>query len=218
MIDLLIINYNCTAHLQALLQALTQERDSLPTRKADYVITVVDNASTDGSAGIVESEFPSVHVIARPSNDGYATAVNEGLAATSQREILLLNSDVLITPASVGALARVWDRLDFPGVLGPMHLEEDGFPQQTWGALPTPASEAQRRRLEQAAAAREFWARQALLREACRTRQVDWVSGSFMFFARSTALDVGPWDQNFFLFFEDIDWCRKKRLSDLPYP
>ncbi len=207
MIDILIVNYNCVTHLQNLLDTLSRDKSDIPSRRCEYAITVIDNHSDDGSVGMVETQFPNVNLIPRPSNDGYAAAVNEGIAATQNREILLMNSDVLIEPASVGGLYRVWERLDYPGILAPLHLEEDGFPQLTWGSKPTSAGEAKRRKIDLAAARREQWARRAILSEGCQTREVDWVSGSCMFFTRSTVLDVGPWDQNFYLFFEDIDWC-----------
>ncbi len=211
MIDIIIINYNCIAHLQSLLDALLNKEGYIPTRRTEFAITVVDNHSTDGSASMVETQYPSVQLIPRPSNDGYAAAVNEGLAATRNREILLLNSDVVITPAQVGALVRIWERLEYPGILAPLHFEEDGFPQLTWGTKPNPATEKRRRQIDLAAENRESWARKTILAEACRTREVDWVSGSCMFFTRSTAQEIGPWDQNFFLFFEDIDWCLRAK-------
>jgi len=210
-IDILIINYNCITYLKALLSELALKNPTVLSRRGQYAITVVDNQSTDGSAELVETQFPTVQLIARESNEGYAAAVNAGIAATRNREILLLNSDVLITPDAVASLARIWERLDFPGILAPLHLEEDGFPQLTWGVFPTPQAEARRRRLDRALADREPWAKEAVLAEACQTRPVDWVSGSCMFFARSTAESIGPWDTNFFLFFEDIDWCLRAK-------
>jgi N-acetylglucosaminyl-diphospho-decaprenol L-rhamnosyltransferase len=210
-IDILIINYNCVSSLQALLESLLQGDEVLHTRRANYAVTVVDNCSRDGSVALVESRFPSVQILARPENGGYSAAVNEGLASTKNREILLLNSDVLITPSSVARLVRIWERLGFQSILAPLHFEPDGFPQLTWGEMPTPQAEAKRKKLELALSHRQPWAREEALTEACKTRAVDWVSGSCMFFSRSTALDIGPWDQNFFLYFEDLDWCLRAR-------
>ena len=139
MIDILIVNYNCVSRLQKLLEALVHTEASSSTRRTKYQITVVDNHSTDGSAAMVKAQFPAVQIIERPSNDGYSAAVNEGLAATHQSEILLLNSDVLLGPDAVAQLSRIWDRLDFPGIVAPLHLEEDEFPQLTWGRVPNRA-------------------------------------------------------------------------------
>lgn len=214
MIDILIVNYNCITHLQTLLESLSNVDAAVGTRRTRYAITVVDNQSTDGSAAMVQAQFPHVQLIERPMNEGYSAAVNDGIAATRQKEILLLNSDILITPAAVAQLTRIWERLDFPGILAPLHLEDDDFPQLTWGDYPTPKAETRRRTLERALSNREPWARQAVLAECCQTRNVDWVSGSCLFFSRAVANEIGPWDQNFFLFFEDIDWClRAKALG-----
>lgn len=212
MLDILIVNYNCVSYLQKLLDVLVRENNVLSRRK-NFAITVVDNHSQDGSATMVENQFPSINLIPNASNLGYAAAVNIGIASTKNREILLLNSDVYTTPAKITSMLRIWERLDFPGIVAPLHLEEDGFPQLTWGEYPTPQAEAKRRQLDRAAAEREFWVRQKLLADSCKTREVDWVSGSCMLFARSTIEDVGPWDQNFFLFFEDIDWCLRVKAK-----
>lgn len=211
MFDIIIINYNCANHIQRLLESLFHTESATLTRHNRFTVTVVDNRSTDGSANLIEAQFPMVNLIAREENDGYAAAVNEGIASTHQREILLLNSDVLITPSQAATLYRVWQRLDFPGIVAPLHFEDDGFPQLTWGRFPTYTEEKRRQKLDFALADRESWARKTVLAEACKTREVDWVSGSCMFFARSTAFDIGPWDQNFFLYFEDIDWCLRAK-------
>lgn len=214
MIDIIIVNYNCAQYLQQSLESLTNDRDEY-NPYFSYNITVVDNASSDGSQTMVESQFPDVNLVRCADNLGYSAAVNEGIASTQGSVILLMNSDVVVTPSSVGALYRIWKRMDFPAILGPMHYEEDGFPQQTWGGFPDSANELKRKQIEQAAAKRESWARRELLKEACRTRDVHWISGSCMLFARSTAKEIGPWDQNFFLFFEDIDWCLRAKKLDL---
>lgn len=214
MLDILIINYNAIESLKALLDALTKTQAS-PTLRAKLHITVVDNASSDGSANLVKTQYPSVNLIAREENDGYSVAVNEGIASTHHREILVLNSDVVITPEKIASLRRIWERMDYPGIIAPLHLEEDGFPQLTWGAYPNPANEAKRKRLEAGLTNREEWARRDAMREASRTREVEWVSGSCMLFTRAMAQQIGPWDSNFFLYFEDIDWCLRVREAGL---
>jgi GT2 family glycosyltransferase len=214
-IDILIINYNCCQHLEQLLRSLTQNVQAVSSRRSHYTITVVDNSSEDESVNIVR-QFPSVRVIARASNDGYAAAVNEGVEQTNNQDILLLNSDIMITPAEVAGLARVRERLGFQGILGPLHLESDGFPQLTWGEHPTFRAEFKRRELEHGLRLKRTWARKIALAMSCRTRQVGWISGSCMFFDRITYRKTGRWDENFFLYFEDIDWCLRARHKDIP--
>lgn len=214
MIDVIIVNFNCAHYLQQSLETLTKDRDE-NNPYFYYFITVVDNASTDGSQAMVESQFPDVKLIRCQENLGYSAAVNEGIRSTSLPVILLMNSDVIIKPNAVGALYRIWKRMDFPAIIGPMHYEEDGFPQQTWGGFPDAATELKRRQIDLASVKRESWAKRDMLKEACRTREVHWVSGSCMLFARTTVDDTGLWDQNFFLFFEDIDWCLRAKALGL---
>lgn len=214
-IDILIINYNCSAFLKDLLDKLVREESTVLSRRARFQVTVVDNASTDNSGALVE-EYPTVQWIQRKENGGFSVAVNEGLLATSNREILLLNSDISITSAGVAALVRIWERMGCRGIVAPLHLEPDLFPQLTWGDYPSWSTERNRRTLEWGLAKREPWARQRVLAECCRTREVSWVSGSCLFFNRTLYEDVGLWDENFFLFFEDIDWCL--RALEKGYP
>lgn len=214
MIDIIIVNFNAADFLQPLLEALLRPPQKPISRHSSYQVTVVDNASSDNSVEIA-SQFPAVRVVQRQENDGYAAAVNDGLSSTHNSEILLLNSDILIKPDQVAALWRIWERLDFPAVLGPLHFEEDGWPQQTWGMRPTRAIEKQRRTLEYGLQKQATWARREALKICSRTREVDWVSGSCMFFPRWAVREAGPWDQNFFLFFEDIDWCLRVKEAGL---
>ncbi len=216
MIDIIIINYNCSKHLQELIQSLTQKPEGQYTRRTAFAITVVDNHSRDGSAAMVESLFPNVQLISRPENDGYAAAVNEGIASTRNHEILLLNSDVYIKPIQAASLSRIWERHDMNAIIAPLHLEPDGFPQLTWGDFPTAQAEAKRKQLEEGLYERKSWARDRALAECCRTREVAWASGSCLYFGRDAAEKIGPWDQNFFLYFEDIDWCLRAKEHGIP--
>ncbi len=104
MIDILIPNYNGSALLPPCLDALRAQ-----TRR-DFVATVIDDGSTDGSLALLAEHYPEVRVLALPRNGGFIRAVNAGIAATDGEIVVLLNNDTEPTPRwldyLVGALER----------------------------------------------------------------------------------------------------------------
>lgn len=87
MIDVIIPNYNGVALLPACLDALARQT------RTDFTITVVDDASTDGSLELLHARYPAVRVLALKTNSGLAKAVNQAIAATAQPYVVLLNND-----------------------------------------------------------------------------------------------------------------------------
>jgi GT2 family glycosyltransferase len=104
MIDVIIPNYNGAPLLPTCLDALRRQ-----TRR-DFVVTLVDDGSTDGSLELLARDYPEVRVLALPRNRGLAAAVNAGIAATSDAVVALLNNDTEADPRwlaeLVGALER----------------------------------------------------------------------------------------------------------------
>ncbi|HPA46524.1 MAG TPA: glycosyltransferase family 2 protein, partial [bacterium] len=103
--------------------------------------------------------------------------------------------------------------LPHPGALGPLHRNSQGVPQQTFGKHPTLWNEWRRKCLEKnlrrgnARAATRF-------EKTCRgTREVAWVSGSCLLIAREALQAAGPWDEDYFLYFEDMDWCLRAQKA-----
>jgi GT2 family glycosyltransferase len=95
-LSLVIVNYNTTALVRDCL-------DSLKASPTHLEIIVADNASTDGSAEMIAQRYPQVHLIQNARNEGFACASNQGIAISTARYVLLLNSDTLVRPdASIG--------------------------------------------------------------------------------------------------------------------
>ena len=179
-----------------------------PLLRAPQVI-VVDNASSDGSAGMVGSEFPQVSLIANAANRGFAAANNQGLRCAKGRYLLLLNPDTLILDRAIDkAVAFLDQELDI-GVMGCQVLETPQRIQRTCFAFPSPVNIL----LEQTALSSAFphsrifgrawmgwWDRTSL-------RDVDVVSGMFMLVRRTAMEHVGLMDEAYFVYAEEADWC-----------
>lgn len=173
---------------------------SIPTALAghDYEVLVADNASSDGSADMVQERFPGVTLIANSTNLGYAKANND-LAARVQGELLLfLNPDTVLSNIEP-LLERI--KADPKTVLvAPQLVYPDGRVQQSCRRFPSPAMLFQPGRYKM----RDFDHKTA--------REVDQPMATAWLVRKEAWEDVGPFDERFPIFFNDVDWCcRAKR-------
>lgn len=193
-LSVLFISYRCK-------EPLMRTVDALASSEAEII--VVDNASGDGTREALKTWEPRVRAVLHETNRGYAAAVNAGVAAASRRYVLLLNGDAAIAAGELEAVAAAADPA---AIIGFAQRFADGRPQLTWGMRPTWWNEWRRRRAEQ-----RF--RRGHGRWPTRLLPVDWVGGSCMLFSRELAARVGPWDEGYFLYFEDIDWCLRAQAA-----
>lgn len=101
-VTVVIPNYNGIRYMEGCLMALYEQEDGTP----EYEIIVVDNGSTDGSAGLVEEHFPQIQLIRLEENTGFCHAVNVGIEASNTPFVLLLNNDTKVKPGFIKALYR----------------------------------------------------------------------------------------------------------------
>ncbi len=175
-------------------------------------LVVVDNASTDGSADAVESEFPNVILLRNSKNLGFAGAVNRGIAyAMEQGEsgpLVLLNPDTLCEPELLMDLASELQRRPDVGLIAPGLRLPDGSPQPyAYGDDPS-LSYLLRRGWSRLIHRRALhnWA----ISEAAN---VDWVSFACVCIRRDAIAGVGDLDEHFFMYFEDNDWGIRARRA-----
>jgi hypothetical protein len=201
-LSIVIVSYNARADLENCLRSLSANPPALP-----HDITVVDNASTDGSVEAVRSGWPSVRVIERPANEGFARANNVGIRATRGELVLLLNSDTLVPAGALDALVRTLRAHPDAAVAGPRLVDAHGRPELSFGSMIGPVAEL-RQKMTMALYARGVrlvsgWVERA----TCREQFVDWVSGACLLVHRADAEAVGLLDERYFLYTEDVDFC-----------
>ncbi len=171
-------------------------------------IIVVDNASTDGSADMVAAEFPQVRLIRNAENVGFARGNNIGIAASTGRYVLLLNSDTIVHQGTLDGLIAFMDAHPRAGACSPRLLQPDGEPQAyAFGRDPTPGYLLRR------TFSRLIFHRPLHDWRIAETREVDWISGACLLARRATIEEVGGLDEAMFMYFEDNDWCRRMRLA-----
>ncbi|MFA5907348.1 MAG: glycosyltransferase family 2 protein [Vicinamibacterales bacterium] len=199
---IIIVTYNSADEIVACLDSLVGHTDPFPT-----TITVVDNASSDGTAGLVRQRFPSVRVIESPTNVGFSRANNLGIRATGGDYVLLMNPDTVAPPGAIQTLVRGLASHRDAAVAGARLLSERGFPELSWGEPISPWSEFKRkvfstlyhRKIRRIVRRVDKLSRQA--------REVAWVSGACMVIRRPDLEAVGLLDERFFMYTEDVDLC-----------
>ena len=206
-IDVAIVNYNTRGLLHTCLESLIAE---LPGR-----IIVVDNASSDGSAAMVQAEFPTVSLIANAHNPGYGTAVNQAINCSSATHILLLNSDTIVHAGALAMLRTHLERHPTAGVVGPRLLNLDGSLQPSCFHFQAPPYIL----LDQSNLGRlmrfvPFISERYLPAwRHDRPRVVPWVLGAAMAIRRTAFDAVGGFDEAFFMYSEEVDFCYRLRAA-----
>ncbi len=196
-VDVVVVNYNGGDLLLRAVAAVLAS--TVPLR-----LTLVDNASTDGSAAEIQTRFPEVIVLQNSRNLGFAAAANQGLRAGDAPFVLLLNPDCLLEPDTLEQMLQVLEKHPEGGMAGCRVLNPDGSEQRGCRRqLPTLASGAGKALGRQRAMDQHL----EPLPEA--PQPVEAISGAFMLLRREALDGVGLLDEGYFMHCEDLDWCRR---------
>ncbi len=177
-------------------------------------LIVVDNASRDGSPEMVRADFPHVRLIANAANVGFTRGNNQGLEAATGDYLLLLNPDTEILGDALPQMVDYMAAHPDVGMLGPQLLNPDGSVQSSRRRFPTlPVLFLESTWLEGMAPRR--WLRRFYVedRPDNATQPVDWITGAAMLTRRETVTQVGGMDEGFFMYSEEVDWCRRIRAA-----
>jgi GT2 family glycosyltransferase len=205
-LSIVIVSYNARADLEACLRSLAAAPPALR-----HDITVVDNASTDGSVEAVRRGWPSVTVLPLDANRGFAAANNAGIRATAGALVLLLNSDTIVPPGAIDTLAGRLRQVPDAAIAGPRIVDAAGRPELSFGRMISPIVELGQKTIL-ALYARGFGPVTRWIAGATRREQfVDWVSGACLLVRREAAEAAGLLDERFFLYTEDVDFCAAVR-------
>ena len=206
-VSVVIVNWNTRDILHDCLVSIA-DQTTLP-----HEIIVVDNASTDGSAGMVRRNFPDVTLIANSDNRGFAAANNQGLAIATGEKLLLLNPDTIVLDGAIDVMCGWLDAHGDVGCVGCQVLEDSDTIQRTSFADPGPLNLALVEfGLYRLAPRHQFFGRPEYGDWDRRSqRDVDVVSGMFMLVPRHVFETVGFLDDAFFIYAEEADWCRRIR-------
>jgi GT2 family glycosyltransferase len=207
-VSVVIVNWNTKDLLVDCIQTILKT-----TIASNVEIIVVDNGSSDGSAAAA-AKLARVMVIRNETNMGFAAANNIGISASTGRFVCLVNSDVKVLEGCLDRMCQYMDEHPTVGLLGPRVLNKDLSLQRSCAELPTLWNV-----LTQALMLDKlfpwapcFRARFMADFDHASERNVEVLSGCFLMARREAIGGVGLLDESFFIYKEDVDWC--KRFGD----
>ena len=188
----IIVNYKSAHHARQCIASLSQELSN------DDEVIVVNN---DHESIRVDGRGLSVRIIQREKNDGFAVAANAGARYARGEILCFLNPDTIVQKFSPKEIAMLFARDKNLGIMGPCLLRADDTPQP-WSAGQAPT-------LWRAIWNTLGWKRRQDIWKSTVPREVAWVSGAALCVPRKLFHTLGGFDENFFLYFEDVDLCMR---------
>lgn len=206
MLSIIIVSWNVKDLLKKCLDSIYQNQGDL-----ELEVFVVDNASTDGTPEMVRNDFPSVSLIENKNNRGFAAANNQAIKLAKGEYILILNPDTEIMGDTLQKSIEFMEQNPKAGILGCQILNSDRTVQPSVRRFPT------------------FWpifliflklpkifpnlsaVNHYLFRDFdyLKTQSVDQIMGAFMLVKKEVFRKIGFFDERFFLWFEEVDLCRR---------
>jgi GT2 family glycosyltransferase len=207
-LSIVIVSWNVRDLLRACLRSLT------PPPGLTLETIVVEAGSADGSAEMVAREYPVVKLLARAENLGYSRGNNLGLATACGRYLLILNPDTAVEGNALGDMLAYAEANPQVGIVGPQLLNADGTPQPSRRRFPRLATAffestwlqgwAPRRLLD------HYYARDLPTGVPV---EVDWLTGACLLVRRAAYKQIGGFDESFFMYSEELDFCRRARAA-----
>lgn len=209
-VSVIIVTWNAASYIATCLESLMDDLKSIY-----HEIVLVDNASSDGTAELVQERFPRITLIKNSQNVGFARACNQALLAKPADYVLFLNPDTKVLPGAVGTLIEFMKNHPRTGAVGPTLLNPDGSSQLTGNAAPSlknlfyeiffldrvfPKS-------------RIFGRHKMSYLDRTDSLEVDWTMGACLMMRKSALDKVGAYDENFFLYFEETDLCLRLKKA-----
>ena len=204
-LSIIIINYNVKEFLQNLLHSI--EKASANINKE---IIIVDNASDDGSVELIKQRFPSCKLISNDKNLGFGKANNQALKIATGKYFLLINPDSIVSEDTFDKMIAFFKKNSEAGLAGCKILNPDGTLQLACRrSYPGPwTSFCKVTGLSNLFPGSKIFARYNLTYlDENKTYEVDAISGSFMMMRKEVYDKVGGFDEEFFMYGEDLDLC-----------
>jgi GT2 family glycosyltransferase len=199
-LSIITVNYRSWGHLEAALTALA---DDFPD---DWEIIVVDNESNPADFDLFAARFPWASFIANPDNSGFGHGCNIGVARASGEQLLFMNPDVIATAEHIQKLMAIKAQHNI-GIVAPKQVSAAGKAQKVFDDFPSLLNQSKTLK--------------ALLRFVFPSKYLnprahysaltwcDWVTGSVLLIDRADFDAVGGWSEDYWMYVEDVDLCRK---------
>jgi len=202
--SIIIVNYNTKNLLNQCLNSILSNPGT-----AAVEIIVVDNKSEDDSVSFIREFYPSVILIENNKNLGFGKACNQGIKISKGKYIILLNSDCEVFEHTLAATQNILEKIETSvsvGIIGGKILNPDGTLQYSYGKFPNVIStildmfKPPKRRKVQTSGYNS-------------PHYVDWVTGAFMIIDRELFAEIGTFDENYFMYYEETDLCFRAKAQ-----
>lgn len=210
-ISIIIVNYNSGELLSKSLESISNSGCD-----SDIEVIVVDNDSSDNSAGKARAIFPQATFIQNDRNLGFAKANNLGIKKSKGKSVLLLNPDTVIMQGALQKMVEFMNTSSDIGIIGAKLLDPDGNVQLSCRSFPSwinaihnrysPTTRMFPKNKHAAKYLFTNWAHD-------EPRQVDWLSGACLMIKREVLEQIGLFDEDFFMYCEDIDICYRSKQA-----
>lgn len=193
-VSIILVSYNTKDLTKNCLKSIYEK-----TQNIDFDVFVVDNSSTDGSVEMIQNEFPQVHLIKNKENKGFGAANNIAIKQSKAKYIFCLNTDTILLNNSAKIFFDFMEKEQNQnvGACGGIMLDADGH--KTYLEFKFPSL------LDFSFLIKNKKNNQDL----SKNKEVDWMGGANLFLRKSCLESVGLFDENFFMYFEETDLCKR---------
>lgn len=207
-LSIIIINYKTPEILELCINSLKAS-----IKKITFEVIVVDVESDYKTEYVVKDRFPEVIFVPTAKNVGYSKSVNAGIkkAAVQGKYILVLNADIIAKQNAINEIFEYMEKNSNVGVSGPQLLNFNETFQNSYFKFYTPETILYRRTFFKNSSRAKKVLDDFLMKGSDHEliQPVNWLMGSALFIRKSALMKVGPMDERFFMYFEDVDWCRR---------
>ncbi|MGB9706634.1 MAG: glycosyltransferase family 2 protein [Microgenomates group bacterium] len=205
-LSVIILNYNTKDLLKDCLRSIRNSQLAI----SNYEVMVVDNVSTDGSVEMVKKEFPWVKLIVSKKNLGFAGGNNLGVCQAKGRYILFLNPDTIVMPNTFREMIKFMDSHPNVGAATcKIELPTGKLDEACHRGFPTPWSAfCHFSGLEKLFPKSKIFAGYILgWKPLGKIHEIDSGTGAFLLVRRKVGEALGWWDEDYFWYGEDLDFC-----------
>ncbi|PJE57663.1 MAG: hypothetical protein COU82_00700 [Candidatus Portnoybacteria bacterium CG10_big_fil_rev_8_21_14_0_10_38_18] len=209
-LSIIITNYKTPELLDLCLKATKETVSNL-----EYEIIVADSESEEKNQGFLKERYPEVKFISFKKIVGYSKTINTGIKNAGGEYILILNADIIVLDNAIFEMIKFMEKNPDVGIVGPQLLDFTNNIQASCFANPSLKAIIARRTF----LGKTKWGKEVLNkftindRDKSCTKEVDWVQGSAIMVRKDAIDKVGLFDERFFMYFEDADWCRRFRQN-----
>ncbi|MBU1165053.1 glycosyltransferase family 2 protein [Patescibacteria group bacterium] len=205
-LSIIIVTWNVKDYLKKCLESIYKNQGDL-----DVEVIVVDNASTDNTSDMARREFPKVKLITNQNNNGFAKANNQGIKIAKGEYVLFLNPDTEILSNTFKDSIDFFEKHKDTGAVGCQILNTDSTIQRSVRRFPTFWSQMLilyklHHLLPSLRTFRNYFAQDF---DYSKESEVDQIMGAFILTKRDIINKIGDFDEIFYLWFEEVDFCKR---------